>query len=80
MDILYSYAQDHGIAALLARNDGYGESVRCAQGQENRLRATLNETTADILNDFLEEQEVAQFFREETCFRAGFRMALELTR
>lgn len=80
MDILYSFAQDHEMKALLVKDDEYQESVRCTQGQEGRLRAVLDETAAHILNDFLEEQKLLQFVQEEVCFRAGFRMALELTR
>ena len=80
MDVLYSFAQDHEIEALLAQDDKYQESVRCTRGQEGRLRAVLDETTANVLNDFLEEQKLLQFMQEEICFRVGFRMALELTR
>ena len=80
MDILYSFAQDHEIEALLVKDDKYQESVRCTRGQEDGLRAVLDETAANILDDFLEEQRLLQFVQEEVCFWAGFRMALELTR
>lgn len=80
IDMLYSFAQDHEIEALLIRNDQYQESVRCTRRQESRLRAALDERAINILDDFLEEQKLLQFMQEKTCFRAGFRMALELTR
>lgn len=80
MKILYSYAQDHEIEALLAQNDEYKENERCTQSQEKRLRAVLDDTGTDILNEFLEEQRLLQFVEEEICFYAGFRTALALTR
>lgn len=79
MDILYSYALDHEIAAFLSQHDGYNESIRCIQGQEKRLR-TLLEKTAGSLDDLLEEQKLMELFREEACFRAGFRIAMSLAR
>lgn len=79
MEILYSYARDHEIAAVLAQSDEYQESVRCVHGQEKRLRTALEKTGA-CLDDLLEEQKLARLLREEVCFRAGFQMALELTR
>lgn len=80
MEILYSYAQDHEVEALLARDDEYKESVRCTRKQETRLRASLDKGSEDILNEFLGEQKLLQFKEEEAHFRAGFRMALALTR
>ena len=80
MEILYPYAQDHEIEALLVQNDEYKECIRCMQKQETRLRALLDEASEGVLNDFLEGQKLLQLIEEETCFRAGFRMALELTR
>ena len=80
MEILFSYAQDHEIEALLAQDDEYKESARCTQKQEARLRASLDAASEGILNEFLDEQKLLQFKEEEAHFRAGFRMALELTR
>lgn len=80
MDILYSYVQDHEVEALLARDDEYKECARCTQKQEMRLRASLDQTSEDILNEFLDEQKLLQFKEEEAHFRAGFLVALELTR
>ena len=79
IDILYSYARDHEIAALLSQHDGYNESVRATHAQEKRLRTVL-EGAAASLDDLLGEQGLAQSFREEASFRAGFRFALELSR
>ena len=80
MEILYSYAQDHEVEALLAQDDEYKESVRCTQKQEARLRALLDKASEDILNEFLDEQKLLQFKEEEAHFRAGFQIALALMR
>lgn len=79
-DILHSYARKHEVEAILIQNDEYQQSEKCARSQEARLRALLDETAASVLNDFLEELRLLQFKEEEAHFRAGFRMALELTR
>ena len=80
MEILYCYAQDHEVEALLALDDEYKECARCTRKQEARLRASLDKESEGILNEFLDEQKLLQFKEEEAHFRAGFRMALELTR
>lgn len=80
LDILHSYAREHEVEAILIRNDKYRESEKCTRGQEARLRALLDETAANVFNDFLEELGLLQFEEEEAHFQAGFRMALELTR
>ena len=79
-DILHSYARKHEVEAILIQNDEYLQSEKCARSQEARLRALLDETAASVFNDFLEELRLLQFKEEEAHFRAGFRMALELTR
>lgn len=79
-DILHSYARKHEVEAILIQNDEYQQSEKCARSQEARLRALLDETAASVFNDFLEELRLLQFEEEEAHFRAGFRMALELTR
>lgn len=80
LDILHSYAREHEVEAILIRNDKYRESEKSTRRQEARLRALLDETAANVFNDFLEELRLLQFWEEEAHFRAGFRMALELTR
>ena len=80
IDILYSYAQDHEVEALLAQDDEYKECVRCTRKQETRLRVSLGKELVGMLDDFLDEQKLLQFKEEEAHFRAGFWVALELTR
>ena len=79
-DILHSFAREHEVEAILIQNDEYRQSEKCARSQEAKLRALLDETAASVFNDFLEELRLLQFKEEEAHFRAGFRMALELTR
>lgn len=79
-DILHPFAREHEVEAILVQSDGYRESENCTRRQEERLRALLDETATHVFNDFLEEQRLLQFREEEAHFRAGFCMALELTR
>lgn len=80
LELLHAFAQGHEIEAILIQNDGYQESERCTRKQEERLRTLLDGTAASVFNDFLEEQKLLQLQKEEAHFRAGFQMALELTR
>ena len=79
-DILHPFAREHEVEAILVQDDRYQESERCARKREAALRAVLDENAANAFNDFLEELRLLQFWEEEAHFRAGFRMALELTR
>lgn len=80
INILHSFAREHEIEAILVQSDRYQESEQCTRRQEERLRALLDETAVNVFNDFLEELRILQFEEEKAHFRAGFRMALELTR
>ena len=80
MEILYCYAQDHEVEALLALDDEYKECARCTRKQEAHLRASLDKASEDVLNEFLDEQKILQYKEEGAYFRAGFQIALALTR
>lgn len=80
MEALFHYAQEHSLAALLAEEGEYRSSVRCAEQQEERLRAALDEPATARLDALLGELELAGWIEERAAFRAGFRMALELAR
>lgn len=45
-----------------------------------RLYAAVDKNTAQRVDDLVTEQAAIAELRECACFRAGFRMALELTR
>ena len=56
MEILYTYAQEHIVHALL-------------------LPSAL-----EHLDNLLDEQHLVDFYREQSMFRAGFSLAVELMR
>ena len=80
MEVLFSYAQDYLEPALLLAIPQCAESQRCVSGQEKRLRAILDEAALKCSNDFLDEQKLLLFFEKQALFRAGFQIALELSR
>lgn len=80
METLYTYAQEHGMAAVLVQDAEYEQCGRCARAQEDKLRAALTPDESANLKALLDERDLQLFIRERAAFRAGFRLALELTR
>ena len=80
MEVLFSYAQDWLKPPLLLCVPEYSEAKRCANEQEKRLRSMLNEEAKEYLEGFLEEQKLLQYFENQALFRAGFHLAMELSR
>lgn len=80
MDTFYSCVRKAVETEFL---DGDGEySVRTArQGDEvKHLLGSFNHDTASLIDNLLTEQLAIGELREAAYFRAGFRLALELTR
>ena len=80
MEVLFSYAQEWLEPALLLTEPQCVETKHCADKQEKRLRAMLNQETLQCLEDFLDERNLLQFFEKQALFRAGFQIAMELGR
>lgn len=80
MEVLYTYAQGHAVAAFLAQDAEYERCIQCAQIQEAKLREALSADEAARLKALLDERDLLLFVRERAAFFAGFRMALELAR
>lgn len=80
MEVLYTYAQEHDMAAFLVQDEEYEQCDRYAGERETKLQAVLNSEESADLKALLEERELQQFIRERAAFSAGFRLALELTR
>ena len=80
MEVLFNYAQEWLEPPLLLSEPQYAEVQRCVKEQEKRLRSTLNEEAKEHLEGFLEEQKLLLFFENQAMFRAGFRLAMELSR
>ena len=80
MEALFQYAQEHMIHALLYQEREYASVRLCAEKQEEAFLALLDETAQkryDILRD---EQNLLSTYYERALFRAGFRLAMELSR
>lgn len=80
MQALYIYAQEYMVHPLLAQEPEYEEILRCADKQEQEFCALLDDTAQKRLEALLDERSMLAFHQEQAMFRAGFRLALELTR
>lgn len=80
MEVLYSYAQEWLEPALLLAEPQCAEAQRCADEQEKHLRALLSQEALQCLEDFLGERDLLHFFEKQALFRAGFQVAMELSR
>ena len=80
MQILYTYAQENMVGMLLAQEHGYRDACRCADKQEQALRDLVGEEHEEQLEALLEERDLVSHFGGQALFRAGFQIALELTR
>lgn len=78
MEILYTYAQEHIVNALLERESYYKDAKLHAEKQETKLRSVLSLSAVEYLNKLLEEQKLCDFYRGQALFRAGFSLAVEL--
>ena len=80
MEVLYSYAQEYVVHALLAREPEYQDALLHAEKEEGKLRAMLLPSALEHLDNLLDEQHLLDFYREQSMFRAGFSLAVELMR
>ena len=80
MSVLFSYAQDFLEKPLLLSEPEYANVQRCVDEQKKRLRSKLNTEAEECLESFLDEQRLLLLFENQAMFRAGFRLAIELSR
>ena len=80
MEVLYAYAQEHMLYALLARESGYRDAMLHAGRQEKQIRTLMDGIGLEHLDAMLEEQKLCDFYRGQALFRAGFSLAVELMR
>ena len=80
IQVLYTYAQEQMVSALLAREEGYARAQQ--RGEENKrvLLAIVGEEYGERLESMEDEQNELFYFYGRALFRAGFQVALELTR
>ena len=80
LEVLYSYAQDYMLRALLAEEPDYRDALLHADRQEEQFRDALDERGRERLESLLEEYNQLAFHRGKALFRVGFRLAVELGR
>lgn len=80
MEVLYAYAQDYLEPALLLGEPELKNVRYNMEKQEKRLRAALNQEALQCLENYLDEQKLLLFFEKQALFRAGFQIAMELSR
>lgn len=80
MEVLFLYAEEHTIPALLAVDEAYLSGERCAEAQETALRSALDQSGTKNLDAMLGEMELVRTTELRAVFRAGFQLAMELGR
>lgn len=80
MDTFCNCVRKAIVDELLAEDGEYLVRTRHQDDAVKRLTADLGESAASRVDDLLTEQLAIGELREGVYFRAGFRLALELTR
>ena len=80
MEVLFSYAQDWRLRPLLVAEPEYENTLRHANSQEERLQAMLSDEGKELLDDLISERNFLLSFHQQAMFRAGFQLAMELSR
>lgn len=80
MDAFYTSVGKTLVADILEEDGKYLVRVSRQDDAVKRLTADLGENAASRMDDLLVEQIAIGELREGAYFRAGFRLALELTR
>lgn len=80
METIYSCASKVFTPELLNEDGEYLSRTQCLELEIERLYADCGKDIAARVDDVLTGQIAVSQMREAASFRAGFRMALELTR
>lgn len=80
MDAFYTSVGKTLVADMLEDDGEYLVRISRQDDAVKRLTADLGENAASSVDDLLVEQMAIGELREGAYFRAGFRLALELTR
>lgn len=76
---IYGCARDVLVSDILSEDGEYFSRVRYLESERKRLVSELDESMAMKVNDLLDEKAAITELCECACFRAGLRIALELT-
>lgn len=80
MEALFDYAQDCLEQPMLLLEPEYESILRSIDSQEQRLRAMLNDEAKQLLDNLIDERNLMLSMEAEVMFRAGFQIAMELSR
>lgn len=80
MDALFLYAQERLIRSLLDTEPEFNNVVSCLERQDNSFRALLDQEIEERFDKLLAEKALLDLFSERAAFRAGFQIAMELSR
>ena len=80
MDAFYTCVGKTLVADILSQDGEYCIRTSRQDDEVKRLLGVLNQDTAPLVDNLLTEQLAIGELREGAYFRAGFRLALELTR
>lgn len=80
MDAFYTCAKKVLVEDILNEDGEYVSRTRMMENELKLLNAAVDQNTAQRVDDLVMEQAAIAELRECACFRAGIRMALELTR
>ncbi len=80
MDAFYTRVGKTLVEDILHEDGEYLVRTSRQDDEVKRLLGVLNQDTALLVDNLLTEQLAIGELREEAYFRAGFRLALELTR
>ncbi len=79
MDAFYACAKKVLVEDILNEDGEYFSRTRIIENELKQLNTVVDKDTAQRVDDLVMEQAAVAELRECACFRAGFRMALELT-
>ena len=80
MEALFQYAQEHMVHSLLYQEHEYASVRLCTEKQEEAFLALLDDNAQKRYEHLQKEQDLLSFLYERALFRAGFRLAMELSR
>ena len=80
MEVLFQYADEHMLYSLLNQEPEYASAQLCIEKQEEAFLALLDDTLQERYDTLRDEQNLLSTFYERALFRAGFRLAMELSR
>ena len=80
MEALFLYAQEYLLRSLLDDDPEFYAAISSLEQQESSFRALLDGEMEERFQKFLTEQSRLNLINERAIFRAGFQVAMELSK